>query len=661
MVHLFSPNLRRLTAVFVAFVLAFSVVTASAAPTCEGLFRKESFINPSIEVTATGRIETKFTNSNSIAGKFLNSLARLVYRPLTIDKIEKMMERLVADSREETPFWVKLSDAFGLDIQIDATLLDTIPKSGPLIIVSNHAMNGVEGIALAALVSKVRPDVKIALTGMLGMVPGLMENSIVINPYGGEQAKLDNIEGRRQMAQTLRDGHALIIFPTGTVSQKLRLSDTDAIDGRWRNGVVTLLREVPTTQVQSIYVNGQPSASFLNVAYMTERLPKALRALQTPVGAIFHVREIGNRMNQTIGLTIGPVNEGRDVLGWGNAVTAMRKLRGQTLGLKDKAENRASLRDIREFQAIAPAGELTMIHRELAQKASVIFDMAPESSEKRMKVYFAKGSDIPVTLAELGRLREITFRSVGEGSGKSRDLDEFDADYYHLIAIDKKTGDIAGAYRLGLVDQLIEKYGDKGIYTSQFFDHSALLKTYLKTSLELGRSFVVPEYQRSFALMALFGGIGQFVASNPKYKYLMGPVSISNEVSDRSKAMIIQYLKRYHESPDAALVKPRTPLREDLVLDPADRAVLAANPNIRDLTKRVNAIEAQLNTGNTMPPLIPIYIGLGAKFFKFNLDTEFNTLDGLIVTDLSILKIDDLKGYMGEAGAKAFLQHHQQP
>lgn len=660
MVHVFPLNLRRFSAVCVAFAVAFSVVTASAASTCEGLFRKESFISPSIRVTSTGRIETTLTNSNSLVGKFLNSLARLVYRPLTIDKIEKMMERLVADPREEIPFWVKLSDAFGLDIQIDSTLLDTIPKTGPLIIVSNHAMNGVEGIALAALVSKVRPDVKIALTGMLGMVPGLMENSIVVNPYGGEQAKIDNIEGRRQMAQSLRDGHALIIFPTGTVSQKLRLADTDAIDGRWRNGVVTLLREVPTTQVQSVYVNGQPSTTFLNVAYMTERLPKALRALQTPVGAIFHVREIGNRMNQTIGLTIGPVNDGRDVLAWGNAVTAMRKLRGQTLGLKHTEQPRVSLREIRKFQSIAPAGDMAIIHLELAQKASVIYDMAPESSEKRMKVYFAKGSDIPVTLAELGRLREITFRSVGEGSGKSRDLDEFDADYNHLIAIDKKTGEIAGAYRLGLVDQLIEKYGDNGIYTSQFFDHSALLKTYLQTSLELGRSFVVPEYQRSFALMALFGGIGQFVVSHPKYKYLMGPVSISNEVSDRSKAMIIEYLKRYHESPDSALVKPRTPLREDLVLDPSDSDFLAANPSIRDLTKRVNAIEAQMNTGNTMPPLIPIYIGLGAQFFKFNLDTEFNTLDGLIVTDLSILKIEDLKGYMGEAGAKVFLQHHQQ-
>jgi putative hemolysin len=139
----------------------------------------------------------------------------------------------------------------------------------------------------------------------------------------------------------------------------------------------------------------------------------------------------------------------------------------------------------------------------------------------------------------------------------------------------------------------------------------------------------------------------------------MGPVSISNDVSDRSKALIISYLKKYYESPDAKLVAPRTPLKEDLRLHEEDITFLGTDPDVRELTRHVDAIEKDENTGNAMPPLIPIYIGLGAQFFKFNLDTDFNTLDGLIVTDLSRLKIEDLKNYMGMQGAVRFLNYHK--
>ncbi len=653
------------------FVLSLVVPrTSLGARTCEDLFKKEGFISPSVRITETGRIEAKLTNSKSVLGRFLNSITRIVYKPLSLDKIETVTERLMADTRADVPFWIKLSEAFRLDIQIDPRALEHIPTTGPLVIVSNHAMNGVEGIALAALVSRVRPDIKVVMTNLLDVVPNMAANSIFANPYGGETARLANIQARRQMTEELENGHAFIIFPSGTVSGKTKWSDTMALDGQWKKGVAELVAAVPKAQVLPIFVEGQPSQTFQNMTLIADRMPKKLQGLRTGIGAVFHIREIGNRVDQTVGLVVGQPVAGTEVTSWGNASSIMENLKRLTYDLRANRETKISLANHsvpisveraaaeKRREEIAPPVRMDVVHAELLNKGKVIYDMAPEARDKRMKVFVARGRDIPRTLEEIGRLREITFRAVGEGSGKARDLDQYDVDYFHLIAIDKKSGLIAGGYRIGRVDELLAKRGYQGIYTSAFFNHSALLNSYLGVSLELGRSFVVPEFQRSFALMALFNGIGHYVAQNPQYKYLMGPVSISNEVSERSKGILLAYLQKHHESPDAHLVHPLTPLKKDYEISVDDRAFVNSVVDVRALARRVDEIEKEAGTGNTTPPLIPIYVGLGAKFFKFNLDADFNTIDGLIVTDLSRLRLEDLKNYMGVEKATKFLDYH---
>lgn len=633
--------------------IVFSTTFSQASTIrCENLFNQSNevstkkFLKPSVEITPSGKIITKLTEQKTVIAKLINSLTQLFHRPVGLSKIETITTRLAADQRQEIPFWVKLSDAFGLNIQVDPITLIHVPRTGPLLIVSNHPMNGVDGVALASVISKIRPDVKIIMTPLLSVVPQVAENAIFANPYGGSAAKIENVKAREQMEQHLRKGGAIIIFPAGTVSGKNKLSDKEAEDGLWRKGAYDLVTKVPETQVLPIFVEGGPSQNFHRITKFNELLPKSLKNLQIGLSAIFHIREIASRIDQEVHMVIGKAFQGAEIKTWGNAAQVMHTLKRKTYELK-------------KIEMIAPPGDKVSILTELKTKAKVIYDMDPNSETKRMKVYIANGKDIPETLNELSRLREITFRQVGEGTGKSRDLDDYDLNYYHLIVVDKATGDIAGAYRMGLVDKLLQSLGLKGLYTHQFFDLSKILTGDLLNSIELGRSFVTPEFQRSFALLALFNAIGRFIVENPQYKYLLGPVSISNEITDRSKALIMEYVLKYHSSDMADSVQALNISDKKPELNDEDKIFIDDHPSMKDLSTRVKETESSAGKKGATPPLIPIYISLGAKFFKFNFDKDFNTYDGLILTDLTKLSPEQLKLYMSEDGADGFLEYHR--
>lgn len=670
------------SAVFFSMVLALTPTRATAAKArpgaCEALFQKEKILNPSLEITPEGQIVVKLASSESVVGR-LNPLTRSLYKPLAIDKIEDVMKRLTADARD-LPFWEKFSDAFGLQIQIDPKALEWIPRTGGLPVVMNHNANGVEGLAVAAIISKVRSDVKVVLTPLLSVIPNLDKNAIFIRPNLSKAAKEFNLPNLQSAADHVKNGGALVICPTGEIAAKQKFFDKEVVEGRWRKGVAYILQQAPDAQVLPIFAEGQPSSTYSNVWFFTKKIPLKHEKWQTAINAPFHVREIGNRVATTMKFVIGKPISATEINSWkdpsrrANGATVMNNLRQRTLDLRHENAERVPLRSLPE--TIALQRDMRPVLAELGKNASVVYDMDPESPNKKMKVFLAKGRDIPETMKEIGRLREITFRSVGEGSGRSRDLDDYDPLYDHFIPVEKKSIDetkadgleIAGSYRAGRVDEIIDARGETGLYSSKFFDLSKLLVGgYLRDGIELGRSFVQPKFQRrSFTLLALFNSIGRMVVANPRYKYLAGCVSISNEVTERSRGLIIAYLKMFHESPNAHLVAARTPLKKDLELSAEDLDFLEQAKQIEDsvtrmatLTKRVNAIEEAAGSGNTMPALIPIYVALGAEFFKFNVDSDFNTLDGFIVVDLSKLNVGILTPYMGEEGARRFLAYHQ--
>ena len=276
----------------------------------------------------------------------------------------------------------------------------------------------------------------------------------------------------------------------------------------------------------------------------------------------------------------------------------------------------------------------------------------------RFHVYYAHAGQIPWALQEIGRLRELTFRAVGEGTGRCSDIDLFDAFYLHLFVWDAHAASIAGAYRLGLVDQILARHGKRGLYTHSLFKYRTGMLDSLSPAIELGRSFVRAEYQRSFApLLLLWAGIGQFVERSPQYAVLFGPVSISARYAPASRRLIVEYLSAHSTHTRLAReVTPRRPFHASPRTAAPCGAMSATPESIDELSRRIAQIE---HDGKGVPVLLRQYLQLGGRLLGFNLDRDFaDTLDGLIMVDLREVEEAVLARYMGKRGAAAFRAYH---
>jgi len=279
--------------------------------------------------------------------------------------------------------------------------------------------------------------------------------------------------------------------------------------------------------------------------------------------------------------------------------------------------------------------------------------------QEDFEVFWARASQIPYVLREVGRLREITFREAGEGTGESIDLDLFDSHYHHLVLWQKKTLEVVGAYRLGPTDLILSRYGKKGLYTTSLFTFHNDFFLQVHPALELGRSFIRREYQKAFStLMLLWKGIGQYVVRYPRYRYLFGPVSISNDYRRVSKTLLIKFLREQNYRPELARwVKAKRPYRQDLRQGWMDQAVVSMIRDAAEVSDWIAELEADQKG---IPILLKQYLKLGGKLLGFNLDPQFSrVVDGLILVDLAQTNPVVLEKYLGKAGADFFLSHHQ--
>ena len=272
-------------------------------------------------------------------------------------------------------------------------------------------------------------------------------------------------------------------------------------------------------------------------------------------------------------------------------------------------------------------------------------------------VQYARAPQMPWCLQEIGRLREATFRAAGEGTGKSSDIDLFDAYYLHLFLWDREAHTIVGAYRMGLADEILAHYGKRGLYTQSLFRYGPRLLQTLNPAIELGRSFVRAEYQRSFSpLLLLWRGIGRFILRSPHYAVLFGPVSISNSYAPISRELMVDYLRTNNsEAKLARHVKPRRPFR-------VHRSRLRNEVEVADLKdiEHLSRVIARIeHDSKGVPILLKQYLKLGGRLLGFNADDQFSdALDGLVVVDLRASEPRVLARYMGEEGAAAFFAHH---
>ncbi len=366
-------------------------------------------------------------------------------------------------------------------------------------------------------------------------------------------------------------------------------------------------------------------------------------------------RELLNKEWRTFELSIGKPITPKRLASFDADLELMRYLRLQTYSLYPARESLVSNnRKAPLEQALAMPVDTGLLVSDIESLPGQ--QQLVDSGD--FSVCYARADQIPHALQEIGRLRELTFRATGEGTGNPSDTDLFDEYYLHLILWDKGKCAIAGAYRLGLVDEIVARYGKKGLYTQQLFRYRSQLLKDIGPAIELGRSFICEDYQRSYSpLLLLWKGIGAFISRHHQYRVLFGPVSISNDYQTSSRQLLVDFLKANRFDVERAKqVRPRKPFKR---LEKIRWATGDAN-SVRDIDK-ISDVIAQIERDNKgMPILLRQYLKLGGRLLGFNVDPDFNdALDGLIMVDLCDTDVKTLKKYMGKQAAQEYLEFHQ--
>jgi len=303
-----------------------------------------------------------------------------------------------------------------------------------------------------------------------------------------------------------------------------------------------------------------------------------------------------------------------------------------------------------DHQDIAASTAPELILTEIAE----LNEQGPIATQADFDVYLANADAIPNILLEIGRLREITFRAVGEGTGRERDLDRFDTYYSHLFLWDRKKKQIAGGYRLGRTDLILAEFGFEGLYLSTLCEVDKPLLDYLDPALELGRSWVGPDYQRSLhALLGLWKGIGGFVARYPRYHRLFGAVSTSDDYTALSKNLIVKYFRSTKSDKSwKDKVRPLLPFGND-----ADEPGHCFS-SVEEVSAHIARNEPD---GKGIPVLLRQYFKMNATLLDFAFNPYFqHCLEALILVDLTQAPAKLLKKYMGPEGYQRFMEETQE-
>jgi putative hemolysin len=527
--------------------------------------------------------------------------------------------------------------------------LERIPVKGPLVAVANHPFGVLDGAALAVLLLRARPDVKILTNSLLEGIPELHEQCIFVDPFRTASSVDKNVKPLKQALAWLRQGGALAVFPAGEVSQ-WNVREAQVTDPAWNTVAARLVRKTGASALP-VYFCGRNSGTF-----------QLLGLINPKLRTLFLLQEFLQQREKDVQVRIGGAIPSELIANLDSDAEATEYLRLRTYLLSYRGKKTISLPS--KMRAAIPRKPQEQIASEVPSRF-VIHDIAALPAERLLvenaefAVYAARASELPHVLDELGRLREITFRAAGEGTGRRADLDQFDAYYWHLLVWSKEKQELAGAYRAGNTDEIIHAYGIKGLYTNTVFRYDEQLFLKIGSALELGRSFVRPEYQRQYApLLLLWKGIARFVAAHPETPVLFGAVSISNEYSSLSREMIVRYFEQREDGREfAGLVHARTPFRAPK-LRRWDCGALCSL--LRDLDELAEPISDVEEDGKGLPILIKQYAKVGGRPVGFNLDRKFSdVVDGLVIVDLRQTDPSVLERYMGKEGYAGVRRFHK--
>ena len=496
--------------------------------------------------------------------------------------------------------------------------LEQIPEQGPLVIIANHPTGTLDGLALLYAVSRVRRDVKVVTNRMLTHLGPLSSLFIPVDNINGRTAK----SALQQMDNQLHNGGVLIFFPAGEVS---RLTPRGIRDKKWHSGFIKLAAKY-RAPLLPVWIDAHNSALFYVSALLSKNLPLLLL-----------MQQMFRRRNSRLPVTIGEQISGS---AWFNAHSTLREMTDRCYRHVQRL-GKGLPGVFKTESAIARPEPRALLKRELSQAEC----LGRTADGKAIYLWQRNGQEEAPLLRELGRLREIAFRAVGEGSGKRRDVDGYDDDYLHLILWDEDDLEIVGAYRFMPTAMQLEKRGLEGIYSYSLFHYDRRMDDILQHGIELGRSFIQPRYWGRRGLDYLWSGIGAYLARYPHYRYLFGPVSISGGLPPSARDLLVAFYRLWF---------PAThPLAESRRPYPASLPDVLAQFGGEDYSDDLTRLKSLLgNLGCAIPPLYKQYSEVcepgGVQFIDFGSDPAFNNcVDGLVLVDLTYLKANRYQRYIG--------------
>lgn len=569
-------------------------------------------------------------------GTFFGWSLMKVLRISSINKIYNKHKHL-----KDLEFFTALLEDLQIKFEIPEEDLKRIPKTGAFITVSNHPLGGIDGVLLLKLLIEKRPDYKIIANFLLQRIEPMKPFIMPVNPFEDRKDSKSSLKGLKNALSHLKEGNPLGIFPAGEVSTYK--DDRVIVDKPWEEGAIKLIQKAQVPVIP-IYFHAKNSRLF----YFLSKLNSKLRTAKLP-------SEVLSQKGRVIKVRIGNPIPVKDLEEYTNPQDFCDFIRKKTYMLANSFEKKS-------IKLTAPSLKISKPPKKIVSQRNIdkmILEVeALRNSDGRLlksknyEVFFALSKQIPNITFEIGRLREITFREVGEGTNESLDLDSFDSYYHHLFLWDNEANKVAGAYRMGLGKNIFKKHGIEGFYVHTLFKFEPELYSMMENSIEMGRAFVIKEYQQKpMPLFLLWKGIVHITLRYPEYKYLIGGVSISNKFSNFSKSLMIEFMKSHYYDPYVAqYIHPKKEYKVKLKDADKDFVFDATQADMNKFDKIIDEIEPG---SLRIPVLIKKYVKQNARLVAFNVDPKFNNaIDGLMYIRIADIPESTVKPVMEELQAE---------
>jgi putative hemolysin len=556
---------------------------------------------------------------------FASVFADIMMRVLNLNKVNNLYNDLYDTGDDMIS---ALLNVLNIELNLSKTGQKNIPASGAAILIANHPTGALDGVMMIDILTRVRQDIKFMGNFFLNRIEPVAKYFITVDPFDTKN-KTINQKGIRQSIEHLQNGGLLVIFPAGEVATWQKALPKIE-DKKWGNPILKFIKKANVPVVPA-WIEANNSLMF----HLAGKINPHLRTAMLP-------RELINKKNKKINIRIGsPINPKTvakltDLKDYGNYLRAnvdyLQKEEEEKKTSKTPVEKKP--KPVSEIIEPVPVDLL-------CQEIESIRDNSYILHSDNYELFFVAPDKAPNILKEIGRLRESTFRCIGEGTQQETDNDHYDAYYHQLFIWDSAARAIVGAYRIGFGDQILNQYGIQGFYTRSLFRMKKGMSPYLKKTIELGRSFIAKEYQRkALPLLLLWKGILHVLITHPEYKYLLGATSISGKYSAASKLIIANHLKKYHGNQKlSALVKPVNGMKK--IRTTLDLSLIENIESIELINKLVMDIE---NQESAIPVLIRKYLQLNSRVLAFNVDHDFcDALDALMLLKVKEVPEDVIK------------------